>query len=96
MRFVDDEYRFSTTRQRVELRNIGTIAIHTVKTFDGDPDSSRPTAGAPPHDLIIDGLQIIVARAGNVGATAAYAIVDACMNPLIVNDEVTALRRRCE
>src|SRR5258706_16335358 len=37
-----------------------------------------------------------MARGGNFSTTAAHPVVDACMNPFVVNHEVPALRCRCE
>jgi hypothetical protein len=94
MRLVNDEYCFAAAGQRVEFREIGPIAIHTVKAFDDDPDSSPSAAGAPSRDFIVDGLRIIVARARYVGTPAAYPIMNARVYAFIVHHEVAALGRR--
>src|SRR5882757_1797399 len=96
MRVVNDEHRFSTARKRIQFRKIGSVSVHAVETFNGDPDAPRPTSRAPPNDGIIDGLRVIVARADDFGSTAAQSIVHTRMNPLVVNYEITALRRRGE
>jgi hypothetical protein len=41
-------------------------------------------------------MQIIVTRSDSLSATAAHAVADACVNPLIVHDEIAALWGRGE
>jgi hypothetical protein len=91
MGLVDHQYGLAMVCQGGDFRKIRPIAIHAVKTLNRDPYSTGSAGGTPPQDRVVDGLDVIMAGAGDLGTAAAQPIMDARMNPLVVDHEVPAL-----
>ena len=77
-----------------EIAERGAVAIHTIKTLDGDPRAALMARSAPAADVILDGVGVVVRRFDHLGSSRAHPVMGACMDKRVVDDEIAALRQR--
>src|SRR6202035_1358413 len=77
MGLVDHQYGLVTPCQGGDSRKVRLVAIQAVNAFTRDPYPTGPACGAPPQDRVVDGLDVIVAGAGDLGTAAAQPVMDA-------------------
>ena len=77
--------------ERVELRQVGPIAIHAIETLDRDPYSTRTAGGSPSHDRLLNTLSAVMPGGYGLGSTAPHPVVNARVAMFVVHDEVASL-----
>ena len=71
----------------------GNIAIHAVQAFDDDPRATCAAVHSPRSQMIGNIPAIIVTRGDSRRSGKANAVTAACMDQLVVNNDVAVLRK---
>ena len=74
-----------------EIVERGAVAVHTIKSFDGDPRPALMTGGAPGEDFLLDSVGVVVRGLDDFGSSGAHAVVGARMDERVVDDKIAAL-----
>ena len=73
-----------------EIVERGAVAVHTIKSFDGDPWPALMTGGAPGEDFRLNSVGVVVRGLDDFGSPGAHAIVGAGMNERVMDDKIAA------
>ena len=90
---VDDKNAVVAFGDGGEIAERGAVAIHTIKTLDGDPRAAFMARSAPAADFILDGVGVVVRGHHHLGSSRAHPVMGACMDERVVDDEIAALRQ---
>src|SRR5208337_3866151 len=93
---VDDEDTVVAFGDGGEIFERGAVAIHTIKTLDGDPRPALMASGTPAADFLLHGVGVVVRGLDTFGSSSPHAVVGARMDERVVDDKIAALRQGCK
>jgi len=93
MRFVQQQHRIMGSGQLGEIAERRHVAVHRIERFDRNPDPALAPFGAEGGDEVGKALQVIVTGEDRGRLRQADAVMDAGMDQLVRDDQVTALRQ---
>ena len=79
-----------------EIVERGAVAVHTIKSFDGDPGPALMTGRAPGEDFRLNSVGVVVRGLDDFGSPGAHPIMGAGVDERVVDDKVAALGQRRE
>lgn len=96
MSFVHDEEGVASVRQPRQVLDRSLVAVHAVEALDRNPDPASAAASPPITDGAFRRLHVVMREGCAIGPAQPHSLMAACVNELVMHDEVAPLRQRRE